>query len=81
MEIKYSIKGLNLIKYNMSNFETIIKKNRPNVIFFLSGNSYPNNTINDDVYDFKSNNLVLQELLTALKKKPHMNIYFFIHPR
>lgn len=73
----YSIKGLNLIKYNMSNFESIIKKNKPNVIFFLSGNSYPNNTIDDDIYDFKSNNLVLQELLTALKKTSYEHLFFY----
>ena len=30
----YSVKGFNLIKYNMSNFERIIKRKKPNVIFF-----------------------------------------------
>ena len=50
------------------------------MLFFFYGNSYPNNTINDDVYDFKSNNLVLQELLTALKKTSYKHL-FFIHPR
>ena len=73
----YSVKGPNLIKYNESNFERIIKKNKPNVIFFLSGNSYPNNTINDDIYDFKSSNLVIQELLTALKKTSYKHLFFY----
>ena len=73
----YSVKGSNLIKYNNSNFKRIIKKNKPNVIFFLSGNSYPNNTINDDLYDFNSNNLVLQELLAALKKTSYKHLFFY----
>jgi len=55
----------------------IIKRKKPNVIFFLSGNSYPNNTINDDIYDFNSNNLVLQELLTALKKTTYRHLFFY----
>jgi len=73
----YSVEGSNLIKYNNSNFEKIIKKNKPNVIFFLSGNSYPNNTINDDIYDFRSNNLALQELLSALKKTSYKHLFFY----
>lgn len=73
----YSIKGSNLVKYNMSNFENIIKRNKPNVVFFLSGNSYPNNTIDDDIYDFKSNNFVLQELLAALKKTSYKYLFFY----
>lgn len=73
----YSHKGNNLIKYNELNFKRIIKKNRPNVIFFLSGNSYPNNTITDDIYDFKSNNLVIQELLVALKKTSYKHLFFY----
>ena len=73
----YSVRGSNLIKYNESNFERIVKKNKPNVIFFLSGNSYPNNTINDDIYDFKSNNLALQELLSALKKTFYKHLFFY----
>ena len=48
----YSKKGINLIKYNKSNFIKILRKVRPDVIYFLSGNSYPNNTINDDLHDF-----------------------------
>ena len=73
----YSVRGSNLIKYNESNFERIVKKNKPNVIFFLSGNSYPNNTINNDVYDFKSNNLALQELLAALKKTSYKHLFIY----
>lgn len=73
----YSVKGFNLIKYNESNFKRIIKRNKPNVIFFLSGNSYPINTIDDDLYDFNSNNLVLQELLTVLKKTSYKHLFFY----
>jgi nucleoside-diphosphate-sugar epimerase len=54
------------IKYSKKNFVKIIKKKNPEVIFFLSGNSYPINTLNDELYDFKSNNLILQQLLSAM---------------
>jgi len=54
------------IKYSKKNFVEIIKKKNPEVIFFLSGNSYPINSLNDELYDFKSNNLILQQLLSAM---------------
>ena len=54
------------IKYSKKNFVEIIKKKNPEVIFFLSGNSYPTNSLNDELYDFKSNNLILQQLLSAM---------------
>ena len=76
----YSKKGNNLIKYNKLNFIKILRKIRPDVIYFLSGNSYPNNTINDGLYDFKSTNLIIQELLSALKKY-HIISYSFILPQ
>tara|TARA_B100000989_G_scaffold298930_1_gene291156 strand:+ start:7786 stop:8679 length:894 start_codon:yes stop_codon:yes gene_type:complete len=74
---KYSKVGKNLIFYNKYNFTNIIKKIKPEVIFFLSGNSYPNNTSNDDIYDLKSTNLVLQELLSALKKTQFNKLFFY----
>ncbi len=73
----YSNKGSNLIKYNKTNFENIIKKTNPNVIFFLSGNSYPHNKTNDELHDFKSNNLVLYELLNVLKKSKYKDLFFY----
>ena len=54
------------IKYSKKNFVEIIKKKNPEIIFFLSGNSYPINSLNDELYDFKSNNLILQKLLSAM---------------
>ena len=54
------------IKYSKKNFVEIIKRKKPEVIFFLSGNSYPINSLDDELYDFKSNNLVLQQLLSAM---------------
>ncbi len=73
----YSKKGNNLIKYNKLNFIKILKKIRPDVIYFLSGNSYPNNTINDGLYDFKSTNLIIQELLSALKKISYNKLFIY----
>ena len=54
------------IKYSKNNFVEIIKWKKPDAIFFLSGNSYPINSLNDELYDFKSNNLILQQLLSAM---------------
>jgi UDP-glucose 4-epimerase len=54
------------IKYSKKNFAEIIIKKNPEVIFFLSGNSYPINSLNDELYDLKSNNLILQQLLSAM---------------
>ena len=73
----YSKKGNNLIKYNKLNFIKILKKIRPDVIYFLSGNSYPNNTINDGLHDFKSTNLIIQELLSALKKISYNKLFIY----
>ena len=54
------------IKYSKKNFVKIIKKKKPEIIFFLSGNSYPINSLDNELYDFNSNNLVLQQLLLAM---------------
>lgn len=60
-------KKKNSVSYNQKNFEKIIKKTKPNTIYFLSGNSYPNNSLHNNTLDLKSNNLPLHELLHALK--------------
>ncbi len=57
----------NSIFYTCRNFEKKIKKIKPDYIYFLSGNSYPNNSFLNSTLDFKSNNMPLQELLHALK--------------
>ena len=62
----YSKKDRSVL-YNQKNFQKIIKKNKPNFIYFLSGNSYPNNSLHNNTLDIKSNNLPLHELLHALK--------------
>ena len=48
------------------------------MLFFLSGNSYPNNTIDDVLHDFKSTNLVIQELLNAMTFTSFKGL-FFLH--
>ena len=75
--IDYSKKNKNLIKYKKENFVKLIKKIKPNIIFFLGGNSYPNNTINDFLHDFKSTNLVIQELLNAMTFTSFKGLFFF----
>ncbi len=62
----YSKKDRSIL-YNQKNFQKIIKKIKPNFIYFLSGNSYPNNSLHNNTLDIKSNNLPLHELLHALK--------------
>ena len=57
----------NSIFYTCRNFEKKIKKIKPDYIYFLSGNSYPNNSFLNSTLDFKSNNMPLQELLHAIK--------------
>ena len=52
----YSYIKKNKFKYNSDNFELKIKKINPNIIFFLSGNSYPNNSNNKHLYDLKRSN-------------------------
>ena len=64
--IKYSLNKKNLINYSKKNFIQLIKKEKPNSIFFLSGNSYPNNSGENELYDLESNNFVLQQLLASM---------------
>ena len=73
----YSKKGSNLIYYNKKNFKNILKKISPDAIIFLSGNSYPNNTLKDETYDFRSNNVVLQELLQVLAETNFKKSFFY----
>ena len=58
----------NKFSYTFDNFKKKIKKINPNLIFFLSGNSYPNNSNNKHLYDLKRSNLVIQNFLNALKE-------------
>ena len=73
----YSKKGSNLIYYNKKNFKNILKKISPDAVIFLSGNSYPNNTLKDETYDFRSNNVVLQELLQVLAETNFKKSFFY----
>ncbi len=73
----YSKKGSNLIYYNKKNFKNILRKISPDVIIFLSGNSYPNNTLKDETYDFRSNNIVLQEFLEVLTETNFKKSFFY----
>lgn len=67
----------NKIKYNYLNFLKIIKKNKPDIIFFLSGTSNPNYSYNNHLYDLKKSNLILQSLLFVLKNLKFKGKMFF----
>lgn len=60
-------KNIKKFKYNLSNFKKEISKINPKIIFFFSGNSYPNNSFNKHLYDIQRSNIVVQDFLTALK--------------
>jgi UDP-glucose 4-epimerase len=63
----YSEKNRRTFNYNLKNFEKKIKKISPSVIFFLSGNSYPINSLDNHLYDIERSNTIIQNFLTALK--------------
>jgi len=63
---KYNLRTKYSVYYNLKNFKKIFKKIHPNVIFYLSGNSYPNNSNKDHIYDLKRSNEILQDFLQAL---------------
>lgn len=67
----------NKIKYNYFNFLKIIKKNKPDIIFFLSGTSNPNYSYKSHLYDLKKSNLILQSLLFVLKNIEFTGKMFF----
>ena len=57
----------NIINYDNSNFKKVISKIKPDIIFYLSGNSYPGNTMSNSLYDFESSNIPLQNFLSAIQ--------------
>ena len=63
---KFNNKSKNSFYYNYVNFRKKIKKINPKVIFFLSGNSYPNNSLNLNLYDIERSNIIIQDFLYAL---------------
>lgn len=63
---KYNKNSRNSFNYNYKNFKNKIKKINPKVIFFLSGNSYPNNSLNLNLYDIERSNIIIQDFLHAL---------------
>ena len=74
---EYEIQKKNLIKYDKKNFKKILLKYKPDGIFFLSGNSYPLNSLNEK-HDFNSSNLKLQNLLQVLVEVKYKNLFFFL---
>ena len=65
------------IKYNHSNFYKIINSFRPDIIFFLSGTSHPDYRNKNHKKDLIKTNLVLQDMLTALKNNDFKGKFFY----
>ena len=65
------------IKYNHSNFYKIINSFRPDIIFFLSGTSHPDYRNKNHRKDLIKTNLVLQDMLTALKNNDFKGKFFY----
>ena len=65
------------IKYNHSNFYKIINSFRPDIIFFLSGTSHPDYINKNHRKDLIKTNLVLQDMLTALKNNDFKGKFFY----
>ena len=61
-------KNIKKFSYTKENFKRKIKTINPRLIFFLSGNSYPNNSLDKHLYDLKRSNIIIQNFLTALKE-------------
>ena len=60
-------KKINKFSYTLKNFKKKIIEINPSVIFFLSGNPYPNNSFDKHLYDIHRSNIIIQNFLTALK--------------
>ncbi len=65
------------IKYNHSNFYKIINSFRPDIIFFLSGTSHPDYRNKNHRKDLIKTNLVLQDMLNALKNNDFKGKFFY----
>ena len=65
------------IKYNHSNFYKIINSFRPDIIFFLSGTSHPDYRNKNHKKDLMKTNLVLQDMLNALKDNDFKGKFFY----
>lgn len=65
------------INYNYKNFSNIIKNNKPDIIFFLSGTSYPDYRNKNHFVDLRKTNLVLQTLLSVLTKNDFKGKVFY----
>ena len=61
-------KNIKKFNYTLNNFKKRISKINPEIIFFLSGNSYPNNSLSKHLYDLQRSNIIIQNFLTALKQ-------------
>ena len=72
-----SKKSLNKITYNYKTFYNIIKNTKPDIIFFLSGTTHPDYKNINHIKDIKKTNIVIQDMLNALKKNNFIGKFFF----
>ncbi len=74
---RYSSIKSKKIKYNYKTFFKIIKNTKPNIIFFLSGTSHPDYNNKNHFKDLKKTNLVIQDMLSALKNNNFKGKFFY----
>ena len=74
---RYSSTKSKKIKYNYKSFFKIIKNTKPNIIFFLSGTSHPDYNNKNHIKDLKKTNLVIQDMLSALKNNNFKGKFFY----
>ena len=74
---RYSSTKSKKIKYNYKSFFKIIKNTKSNIIFFLSGTSHPDYNNKNHIKDLKKTNLVIQDMLSALKNNNFKGKFFY----
>lgn len=73
---KFNKSSNNSFNYTKKNFENYLLRLKPNLIFYLSGNSNPS-TSKNHIYDFTRSNIPLQNFLEAVKNINFKGKIFF----
>lgn len=73
---KFNKSSSNSFNYTKKNFENYLLRLKPNLIFYLSGNSNPS-TSKNHIYDFTRSNIPLQNFLEAAKNINFKGKIFF----
>ncbi len=73
---KFNKNSNKALTYQVERFEECLLKIKPKIIFFLSGNSNPNTSINH-VYDIERSNIPLQHFLESIKNIKYKGKVFY----